>query len=103
MSRSPPSVRTAPTAMAPSSRLVATGSGWTIPRWSSCSAFARGALMPTWRDCYPIDWPSHGVVGFTSTFAQNVPSLAFARALKQHYKDRSWCRWSDMEGEMGVE
>ena len=51
-----------------------------------------------------IDWPSYKVVGFTSTFAQTVPSLALARALKQQYKELVVVfGGANMEGEMGVE
>jgi len=32
-----------------------------------------------------IDWNSYKIVGFTSTFEQNIPSLALARQLKRRY------------------
>jgi len=36
-------------------------------------------------DCVNMDWQAYGVVGFTSTFQQHVPSLALAKALKDRW------------------
>lgn len=49
-------------------------------------------------------WESVDVVGFTSTFEQNVPSFALARLLKEAYPDLTIVfGGSNLEGEMGRE
>ena len=47
---------------------------------SQIEPFIEAALRST-------DWGSADLVGFTSTFEQNIASLAFAQRLKRHYPD----------------
>lgn len=35
-----------------------------------------------------VDWSRYSIIGFTSTFHQNMPSLALAHAIKQRYPDK---------------
>jgi len=50
------------------------------------------------------EWGSYDVVGFTSTFQQNVASLALAQRIKQaHPHVRIIFGGANMEGEMGLE
>ena len=41
--------------------------------------------LPGQRTVEGIDWSAYDVVGFTSTFQQNVASLALARAIKEEH------------------
>jgi ribosomal peptide maturation radical SAM protein 1 len=51
-----------------------------------------------------VDWSRYRVVGFTSTFAQTVPSLALASRLKDRYPDLvTVFGGANLEGAMGVE
>lgn len=51
-----------------------------------------------------IDWPAYDVVGFTSTFEQNVASLALARRVAaRHPALRIVFGGANWEGEMGLE
>jgi ribosomal peptide maturation radical SAM protein 1 len=51
-----------------------------------------------------IDWQSYDVVGFTSTFAQHVASLALAKRIKQRFP-HLWTVFggANCEGEMGLQ
>ena len=50
------------------------------------------------------DWDQYDVVGFTSTFQQNMPSLCLARTLKSHHPDIAIAfGGANCEGEMGLE
>src|SRR5947209_8942921 len=35
-----------------------------------------------------VDWDRYAVIGFTSTFEQNLPSLSLARRIKQRYPNK---------------
>lgn len=51
-----------------------------------------------------VDWGSYGAVGFTSTFEQNVASLALARRIKQKYPHVAIVfGGANMDGCMGIE
>ena len=51
-----------------------------------------------------IDWSRYDVVGFTSTFEQNIASLALAKRIKRmHPSLRIVFGGANWEGEMGVE
>jgi ribosomal peptide maturation radical SAM protein 1 len=51
-----------------------------------------------------VDWEGYDVVGFTSTFEQNVASLALARRVKRrHPRVQVVFGGANWEGEMGVE
>lgn len=51
-----------------------------------------------------IDWTRYDVVGFTSTFEQNIASLALARRLKQRHPHLTTVfGGANWEGEMGLE
>lgn len=51
-----------------------------------------------------IDWSAYDIVGFTSTFEQNVAALALARRLKERYSDIvNVFGGANYDGEMGPE
>jgi ribosomal peptide maturation radical SAM protein 1 len=51
-----------------------------------------------------VDWKRYRVVGFTTTFAQTVPSLALARRLKQHHPHLTVVfGGANLDGPMGIE
>jgi ribosomal peptide maturation radical SAM protein 1 len=51
-----------------------------------------------------IDWSRYDIAGFTSTFEQNIASLALARRLKQHFPQLlTVFGGANWEGEMGHE
>jgi ribosomal peptide maturation radical SAM protein 1 len=51
-----------------------------------------------------VDWGSYRVVGFTTTFAQTVPSLALTRRLKERFPELIVVfGGSNLDGPMGVE
>jgi hypothetical protein len=56
------------------------------------------------RDCLAsVDWDAYDVVGFTSTFAQNVASLALARRVADlHRSSAIVFGGANCEGEMGL-
>ena len=59
-------------------------------------------LISRWAEA--IDWGSYGVVGFTSTFEQNVSSLALARQIKQRWPEVvTVFGGANYDGEMGPE
>ena len=50
-----------------------------------------------------VDWSQYGVVGFSSTFEQNLPSLALASRLRQKFPDLTIAMGgNNCEGEMGI-
>jgi ribosomal peptide maturation radical SAM protein 1 len=66
----------------------------------------RRELLPAFIDeCLRlVDWQQYSVVGFSSTFQQNVASLALARRIKERFPDIVIVfGGANMEGEMGVE
>lgn len=65
----------------------------------------RAAAAPFLRWCLDaIDWTRYDIVGFTSTFEQNIASLALAKALKDRYpKLCILFGGANWEGEMGLE
>jgi ribosomal peptide maturation radical SAM protein 1 len=66
----------------------------------------RADFMPGFiEDCMRrIDWGYYRAVGFTSTFQQNVASLALARRIKEEHPHVSTIfGGSNMDGEMGIE
>jgi len=51
-----------------------------------------------------VDWGRYRLVGFTSTFDQNVASLTMAKLIKDLYPDVTIVfRWANYDGEMGME
>lgn len=51
-----------------------------------------------------IPWERYSVIGFTSTFSQNLPSLALARRIKDEYPEATIVfGGANCEGEMGIE
>jgi ribosomal peptide maturation radical SAM protein 1 len=51
-----------------------------------------------------LDWERYGLVGFTTTFQQTVPSLALARRVKERFPEiRIALGGANCEGEMGEE
>jgi ribosomal peptide maturation radical SAM protein 1 len=51
-----------------------------------------------------VPWYEYGIVGFTSTFEQNIASLSMARLLKSRHPDiRTVFGGANWEGEMGLE
>jgi len=65
----------------------------------------RAVVEPFLEHCLAaVNWERYSLVGFTSTFEQNIASLALARRLKQRYpKMRIVCGGANWEGEMGLE
>jgi hypothetical protein len=66
----------------------------------------RDEVLPGWLDRVAAEdrWQQYGVVGFTSTFEQNVASLALARRLKDRYPAQvNVFGGANFDGEMGVE
>jgi ribosomal peptide maturation radical SAM protein 1 len=66
----------------------------------------RTRRVPEYLDslCESTDWSRYRVVGFTSTFAQTVPSLALAVALKRRHPDLTIVfGGANLEGPMGIE
>lgn len=66
----------------------------------------RARLLPQFiEDCYAsVAWTSYKVVGFSSTFQQNVACLALARLIKERHPEVSIVfGGANMEGEMGAE
>jgi ribosomal peptide maturation radical SAM protein 1 len=60
------------------------------------------ALVDRWTEA--IDWSSYRVVGFTSTFEQNVAALALARRIKERDPDVATVfGGANYDGEMGPE
>ncbi len=60
------------------------------------------ALVERW--AMTIDWGTYDVVGFTSTFEQNVAALALARRLKERHSDLvTVFGGANYDGEMGPE
>lgn len=66
----------------------------------------RETILPEWIQSLANDahWQTHDIVGFTSTFQQNVPSLALARALKERFpRITTVFGGANFEGAMGAE
>ena len=66
----------------------------------------RDEVIPGWLDQVAGQdrWQQYGVVGFTSTFEQNVASLALARRLKGRYPGLvNVFGGANFDGEMGIE
>ncbi|MGW5840030.1 RiPP maturation radical SAM C-methyltransferase [Methylorubrum extorquens] len=66
----------------------------------------RRVVLPRFvESCLAVcDWSQFGVVGFTSTFQQNVASLALARRIKERHPQTVLVfGGANMEGEMGLE
>src|SRR5439155_19233717 len=60
------------------------------------------ALVERWATT--IDWAGYDIVGFTSTFEQNVAALALARCVKELYPDLvTVFGGANYDGEMGPE
>jgi ribosomal peptide maturation radical SAM protein 1 len=60
------------------------------------------ALVERWATT--IDWSAYDIVGFTSTFEQNVAALALARQIKERYPDVATVfGGANYDGEMGPE
>ncbi len=65
----------------------------------------RGEVPGFLRECLQAtDWSQYGIVGFTSSFQQNVAALAFARLLKEAYPHLVIVfGGANCEAEMGIE
>lgn len=66
----------------------------------------RTRLLPEWiaHQAKTGDWSSFDIVGFSSTFEQNVASLALARDIKQASEHvKIVCGGANFDGEMGAE
>jgi ribosomal peptide maturation radical SAM protein 1 len=66
----------------------------------------RHDILPRFiEDCLgAVDWGEYGVVGFSSTFQQNVASLALARRIKERYPGVTIVfGGANLDGEMGPE
>jgi ribosomal peptide maturation radical SAM protein 1 len=66
----------------------------------------REQTLPEWIDqlATTIPWSDYDVVGFTSTFEQNLSSLALARQLKERYPQVTIiCGGANFDGDMGRE
>lgn len=66
----------------------------------------RSTVLPAYiRRCVSdIEWNRYAVVGFTTTFQQNVASLALASAIKKRFPDvRIVFGGANMDGDMGVQ
>lgn len=60
------------------------------------------ALVERWAT--GTDWSEYDIVGFTSTFEQNVAALALAKRIKERYRDvRTVFGGANYDGEMGPE
>ena len=80
--------------------------GREIPAW----VMTRLTDLRRWNEEYldecltTTDWESYDVIGFTSTFEQNLASLALAKRIKARWEDKvivfGGANW---EGEMGLE
>ncbi len=79
-----------------------------LSRFAPCEVemlrLARSHAGPFIDECMAaIDWNAYDVVGFTSTFCQNVPSLSLARRIKeQHPHVLIVFGGANCEGEMGL-
>jgi ribosomal peptide maturation radical SAM protein 1 len=81
-------------------------SAWGIPDEAIIRLLRmRRRLAPFLRECLEtIDWAGYDIVGFTSTFEQNIPSLALARLVKQAHPGLvTVFGGANWEGEMGQE
>jgi ribosomal peptide maturation radical SAM protein 1 len=66
----------------------------------------RNETLPSWieRWATAVDWAAYGIVGFTSTFEQNVAALALARRLKERHPELAIVfGGANYDGEMGPE
>lgn len=66
----------------------------------------RDVVLPGWIDdlASRSHWQDYDLVGFTSTFEQNLATLAMARTLKERHPElRIMCGGANFDGEMGQE
>ena len=72
---------------------------------SSVAELRREVLPRFIEECVDaVDWGSYGVVGFSSTFQQNVASLALARRIAERWPEVAIVfGGANMEGDMGQE
>lgn len=66
----------------------------------------RNEVLPGWiqTQVRNLDWSVYDVIGFTSTFEQNVPAIALARGIKESSPDTPIVfGGANFEGEMGEE
>jgi ribosomal peptide maturation radical SAM protein 1 len=66
----------------------------------------RSSVLPSFieRCLAAVDWAKYGLVGFSSTFQQNVACLALARRIKEHFPDvKIVFGGANMDSEMGPE
>jgi ribosomal peptide maturation radical SAM protein 1 len=79
---------------------------WQLDEWQIARLARIRDLAPTFLDyCMAaVAWREYALVGFTSTFEQNLPSLALARRVKSAYPDLPTVfGGGNWEGEMGLE
>jgi ribosomal peptide maturation radical SAM protein 1 len=82
------------------------GERWGVPPAARADLLAmRSRIEPFLEHCLAaVDWRAYSLVGFTSTFEQNIASLALARRLKAaHPELRTAFGGANWEGEMGEE
>ena len=82
------------------------GRGWNVPARARADLLAvRSRVEPFLAHCLAaVPWAAYDVVGFTSTFEQNLASLALAARLKARWPTlRIAFGGANWEGEMGVE
>lgn len=66
----------------------------------------RNEVLPAWIERWAdvVDWASYTAVGFSSTFEQNTPSFALARAIKErHPQVVTLFGGANFDGDMGKE
>lgn len=66
----------------------------------------RNEILPAWihRWAHAVDWSQYLVVGFTSTFEQNTPAFALAKAIKARYPNViTVFGGANFDGDMGKE
>jgi len=67
--------------------------------------YLRSTTIPFIEDCMSaVPWKDYKIIGFTSTFAQNLSSLALAKRIKETWPDKIIVfGGANYEGEMGAE
>lgn len=66
----------------------------------------RNEILPSWieRRADAVDWSQYSVIGFTSTFEQNNPAFAMARAIRERAPDATIVfGGANFDGDMGKE
>jgi ribosomal peptide maturation radical SAM protein 1 len=74
------------------------------PKTIDAIRLLRTFVRPFLDECMrTIDWEQYDLIGFTSTFEQNLPSLALAHEIKQRYPNKAIVMGgANCEGSMGL-